>query len=60
LAEIIVRGVGGHGASPENTKDPISMCENIIWLMEEKCDINQRLLIGSRVNRLLQPGFGWR
>jgi hypothetical protein len=34
---------------------PTAMSENIIWLLEQKCDINQGLLIGSRVNRYDGP-----
>lgn len=33
-AEIIVRGVGGHGASPENTKDPIVMAAQLVLALQ--------------------------
>ncbi len=33
-AEIVVRGVGGHGASPENTKDPIVMAAQLVLALQ--------------------------
>ena len=32
--EIVVRGVGGHGASPENTKDPIVMAAQLVLALQ--------------------------